>query len=139
VIYTLLDSQGKAGYVGVRRADEKPPRWTLIWNNCQAIGSSSKLVEWFNSLPAPPAEEVVLGKAARLTRVEAEAIARSLVDLLRPIVMPPRPFERRPVARFEKDGAMTWWPSIEAAARGLGTTRFIIDGRLRRGRMLRVP
>ena len=64
VIYTLLDSQGKAGYVGVRRADEKPPRWTLIWNNRQAIGSSSKLVEWFNSLPAPPAEEVVLGKAA---------------------------------------------------------------------------
>ena len=81
---------------------------------------------------------VLLGSSVRLNRREAMTIAAAMSDLLKPVVLPPKPWERRPVGRIDKEGSM-FWPSIEAAARALGTNRFIIDGRIRRGRMFKVP
>lgn len=137
VVYGLVDASGNLGLVSWRNVNS-PAAWRAVWVARSALPDTSKLAAWMRGLPTEPTEVILLGSSARLNRREATTIAAAMSDLLRPVVLPPRPWERRPVGRIDKEGSM-FWPSIEAAARALGTNRFIIDGRLRRGRMFKVP
>ena len=126
----LVDREGVIRYIGVASADRRPI-WKAVWTYRHKLESA--LAAWMRTLPKEPREVVLLGGAVALHA----GVARAAAKMLRRVFDVPSDEEAHCERRVVVDGEKhKVWPSVSAAARGLGVSRPTILRYIQRGRLL---